>query len=282
MTRLKNVTGLVTGGASGLGKAIAQRLAADGARVIISDVQGDLGRETAAQGSFTFLEQNVCDEEQWRQVISEIETRFGQLNVLVNSAGIAGPMDASTPENTRLEDWRKIFAVNTEGVFLGCRAAIPAMRRAGGGSIVNISSIGGILANSSATAYGASKAAVGHLTQSVAQYCAQERLNIRCNSVHPGAVLTPLLRDVVSGIARSRGLTSEAVVEEIKSTVPGGELVLPEDVAAAVAFLVSADSRQINGEKMIVDGGRVTCSGSFRGNVSVVGGGAISGSENCG
>src|ERR1700726_876427 len=146
MGALDHKVALVTGGASGHGKAIAQRLATDGASVVITDIQCDLGYATASEGGFTFIEQDVCDEERWAQVVGEVEELFGRLDILVNNAGITGPMDAVTPETTRLKDWQRIFAVNVEAVFLGCRATIPAMKRSGGGSIINLSSIAGLLA----------------------------------------------------------------------------------------------------------------------------------------
>jgi 3(or 17)beta-hydroxysteroid dehydrogenase len=259
MGRLDKKIALVTGGAAGLGKAIAQRLVAEGATVVISDVQHDLGRATAKECGCTFLEQDVCDEARWTEVVREVEKRFGQLNILVNNAGILGPMDAINPENTPLAMWRKIFAVNVEGVFLGCRAAIAAMRRAGGGSIINMSSVAGLLATPYATAYGASKATVRQLTKSVAQHCAEHKLNIRCNSVHPGTVRTALWDKYAQETAAARGVPVETIIAESRAEIPMGDFTLPEDVAAAVAFLASEDARHITGTKLIVDGGFVHC-----------------------
>lgn len=268
MARLDRQTALVTGGASGLGKAIAKRLATDGARVVITDIQADEGQATAGELGLTFLKQDVCDEMQWNEIVRAVETRHGQLNILVNNAGILGSMDAINPENTRLADWKKIFAVNVEGVFLGCRAAIPAMRRAGGGSIVNMASVAGLLATPYAMAYGASKATVRQMTKSVAQHCAQEKLNIRCNSVHPGNVLTPLWRKQAEESAAKRGVTLEMVIEEARSGSPLGGMTTVEDVAAAVSFLVSNEARHITGEKLIVDGGIVNCD-TFRATATI-------------
>jgi 3(or 17)beta-hydroxysteroid dehydrogenase len=259
MQRLANNVALVTGGASGLGKAIAERLASDGATVVITDVDHRAGTATAKAGGFVFLEQDVREEQRWTQVVADIEQRLGRLNVLVNNAGILGPMTGVSPEDTPLELWRRIFAVNVEGVFLGCRAAIPAMRRAGAGSIINISSIAGLRASPYATAYGASKAAVRHLTKSVAQYCAERKLNIRCNSVHPGDVRTPLWDKAAEEVARAREVPVEAIIEEGRTDSPMQEFTLPEDIAAMVAFLASADARHITGTKMVVDGGTVNC-----------------------
>jgi 3(or 17)beta-hydroxysteroid dehydrogenase len=263
MTRLQAKVALVTGGASGLGLAIAQRLAGDGARVVITDVQREIGATAAAKGGFLFLAQDVSDESRWAEVIQEVEQRCGGLHILVNNAGILGPMDKISPENTPLPQWRNIFAVNVEGVFLGCRAAIPAMRRAGGGSIINMSSIAGLLATPYATAYGCSKAAVRQLTKSVAQYCGEQKLDIRCNSVHPGNVRTPLWERQAAEASRARGVPVKQILDEARAACPLGDFTTSEDVAAAVAFLVSDEARFITGTKLIVDGGVVHCD-SFR------------------
>jgi 3(or 17)beta-hydroxysteroid dehydrogenase len=260
MQRLAQKVALVTGGAAGLGKAIAQRLASEGASVVITDVDRGAGAATAAAAAgLSFIEQDVCDEQRWIEVVGEVEQRLGRLNILVNNAGILGPMSAVSPEDTPIELWRRIFAVNVEGVFLGCRAAIPAMRRAGGGSIINISSIAGLRATPYATAYGASKAAVRQLTKSVAQHCAERRLNIRCNSVHPGDVRTPLWDKAAAELARVRRVPIEEIIEEGRTDSPLGEFTRPEDIAAMVAFLASDEARHITGAKMVVDGGTVNC-----------------------
>ncbi len=259
MQRLAKKVALVTGGASGLGKAIAERLAAEGARVVISDVDRIAGAATAASGSLIFLEQDVCDEQRWIQVVDEIKQRLGRLDILVNNAGILGPMNAISPVDTPLDVWRRIFAINVEGVFLGCRTAIPAMAAAGGGSIVNISSIAGLRATPYATAYGASKAAVRQLTKSVAQHCAEKKLNIRCNSVHPGDVRTALWDKAAAELAQIRQVPVEAIIEDGRTDSPMGEFTLPGDIAAAVAFLASDEARHITGTKLIVDGGTVNC-----------------------
>ena len=259
MKKLNRKTALVTGGASGLGRAIAERLATDGAIVVITDVHAGLGNVTASEVGLTFLEHDVCDEIGWSRIIREVEERYGQLDILVNNAGIVGAMDAVNPETTTLANWRKVFAVNVEGVFLGCRAAIPAMRRAGGGSIVNIASIAGLLATPYNTAYGASKATVRQLTKSVAQHCAEERLSIRCNSVHPGNVFTPFWRNLANDLSKKRGVSVEEIIAQGKAESPMGDFVLPDDVAAAVAFLASEESRHMTGTELIVDGGIKNC-----------------------
>jgi len=259
MGRLDGKNALVTGGASGLGRSTAQRLAAEGATVVISDLNRDLGVQTAAELGVGFLAQDVTAEDQWPEVIGEIEARHGPLGILVNNAGIAGAVDAVSPENTRFADWKQIMSVNLDGVFLGCRAGIAAMRRGGGGSIVNVSSIAALLATPDSTAYGASKAAVRQLTKSVAQYCASEDLGIRCNSVHPGEVRTPLWERYVRGTAAVAGVAEDVIVADARARVPLGDFPLPEDIAAAVAFLCSDDARFVTGTELIVDGGVVHC-----------------------
>ena len=257
--RFAGKTALVTGGASGLGKATARRLASEGANVVITDLQDELGQATAREFGLTYLRQDVTSDEQWPATMREVEDRFGHLDILVNNAGIAGALDAVTPENTRFEDWKKTLAVNLDGVFLGCHAGIAAMRKAGGGSIVNISSIAAMMATADSTAYGASKAGVRHLTKSVAQHCAQQRLNIRCNSVHPGEIRTPLWDGYARQAAASRGVPFDVVIAESRAAVPLGDFPLPEDVAAAVAFLCSDDARMITGSEVLVDGGFIHC-----------------------
>ena len=255
MPRLHGKVALVTGGASGLGAAIIRRLVSEGAKVAITDIQGDAGRRLGEELGCEFFDQDVTDERRWAAVISEVERRFGALHILVNNAGIEGPMDAADPETTTLIDWQKIHRVNVEGLFLGCRNAIPAIRRAGGGSIINLSSTAGLVATPDYTAYGASKAAVRHLTTSVALHCARNGSRIRCNSVHPGIVLTPMVRRIIDNLAKKRGVTSESVLKEFESDIPQGEFHEPEDIAHAVVFLASDEARHITGLAMVVDGG---------------------------
>jgi 3(or 17)beta-hydroxysteroid dehydrogenase len=240
-------------------RILSHRLLADGFTVAITDVQAAQGEERAAEHGLNFLAQEVRDETRWSELIRDVEERFGRLDVLVNNAGIIGPTDAANPENARLEDWQRIFAVNVEGVFLGCRAAIPAMRRTGSGSIVNISSVAGLLATPYNAAYGASKAAVRQITKSVAQHCAEQKLRIRCNSVHPGDVRTEIWDSRNRDRAAARGVPFDDVVAKAQAAIPMGEFTTPEDIAAAVSFLTSDDSRHITGAKIIVDGGFVAC-----------------------
>jgi len=249
---------------------VAGRLAADGVEVVVTDIDPVLGEATAAEGGFGFLEHDVRDEARWSTVVSEVEERYGQVSVLVNNAGILGPTDAADPISTRLADWRQIFAINVDGVFLGCRAVLPAMRRAGSGSIVNVSSIAALQATPFATAYGASKAAVRQLTKSVAQYCAQEKLGVRCNSVHPGYVRTSLWERYATEAADARGVSPEDIFAEAAASIPMGAMTRPEDIAAAVSFLALDESRHITGAQLVVDGGLVYCDTYVEGGASAM------------
>ena len=260
MSGLTGKVALVTGGASGIGRAIAERLASDGAQVLISDLQTALGQSVAAAQHFEFFSHDVVNENQWLELIRRITAAYGGLHILVNNAGILSPpSELANPETSTLSDWRRIFAVNVEGVFLGCKAAIPAMHAGGGGSIINISSVAALLATPFATAYGASKASVRHLTKSVAQHCAQHRLNIRCNSVHPGIVRTAALDKAFAEAASQRGVPFEVILTERKAAVPVGEFAQLQEIAAAVAFLASDESRHMTGAQLVIDGGLVAC-----------------------
>ena len=255
MHRVKNKVAIVTGGARGLGEAIARSFVLEGAHVIVTDLQEDLGRDLATTLGCDFLPQDVVDEAQWEELIRHVEAKYGALHILVNNAGIEGPMDHTTPENTRLSDWQKIHQVNVESVFLGCRTAIPLIAKSGGGSIINLSSTAALVPTPSYTAYGASKAAVRHLTKSVAMHCATEGLGIRCNSVHPGLILTPMLLRILEQEAIDRDIGLEQRIDEFRALIPQGEFQEPQDVASAVLYLASDESRHITGSKIVVDGG---------------------------
>jgi 3(or 17)beta-hydroxysteroid dehydrogenase len=231
--RIEDKVAIVTGAASGIGRACALRFAHEGARVVLCDVAGAAGRDAAAAigGAALFVHHDVSDETSWREAIAETLERHGRLDVLVNNAGV---LVAADVETTTVEDWRRVHDVNALGVLLGCKHAIPAMRRGGGGSIVNLSSAAALVGTPPFAAYSASKGAVRALTKTVAAHCRAKGDAIRCNSVHPGGVDTPMVR----------ALTSE--------TAGYGS---PEDIAALVLYLASDESRYMNGAELAIDGG---------------------------
>jgi len=257
MNRLADKVALITGGAAGLGREIVKCFLKEGARVIVTDINTKLGSQLAESTGCEFICQDVTNEDEWLVIIKIIESRYGKLDILINNAGIEGPMSKATssPETTSLQDWKRVQSVNVEGVFIGCRAAIPAMRRSGGGSIINISSIAALLPTPEHVAYGVSKAAVRHLTTSIAMHCATDGSKIRCNSIHPGTILTPMLERVIIEKSQERGIPDKQMLTELKAEIPQGEFQLPEDIAAAALFLASDESKHITGLKMVVDGG---------------------------
>lgn len=250
--RVQDRIALVTGAAQGIGKACAEILAKEGAFVFLSDVQDELGESVAkAIGPrAAYLHQDVSSEAEWQKVIETILQKKGALNIVVNNAGITGlGGDPQDPENESLESWRKIHAVNAEGVFLGCKYGIRAMKK-GQGSIVNISSRSGVVGIPGAAAYAASKAAVRNHTKSVALYCCQKGYKIRCNSVHPAAILTPMWDPTLG-----TGTRRKEMIDLLAKDIPMGKLGEPEDVAYAVLFLASDESKYITGTELVIDGG---------------------------
>jgi 3(or 17)beta-hydroxysteroid dehydrogenase len=246
MNSLLGKVAIVTGAASGLGRADAELLTRAGARVLLTDVNTKAGEDVATQlnaeraGCAAFAEHDVRDERRWAEVVSEAQRRFGALNVLVNNAGV---VVVATPEATTLEQFRFANAVMSEGVFLGCKAAIPAMRAAGGGSIINMSSVASHLGYPVFFAYSAAKGAVRAMTKSIAVHCQMNKYHIRCNSVHAGAIETPM----VAAANEALGLKMADY-----EAAPWG-LGKPADVANVVVFLASDESRFINGTEIVID-----------------------------
>ncbi len=257
--RFQHQVAIVTGGASGIGAAISRGLVSEGATLVITDIQTTLGQDLADELGCDFIQQDVSDENQWATIVRQVEDRFGALHCLINNAGIEG-MTGTTPETATLQDWQRVQQVNVEGVFLGCRTAIPAISRAGGGAIINISSMGSLVPTPNNMAYGASKAAVQHLSKSVAMHCAKNGSRIRCNSVHPGVVLTPMIKRLTQARSANSGTTYKEIVDDYKQQVPQGEHQTPEDIAHAVLFLASHEAKHITGTQLTVDGG-LTMSG---------------------
>lgn len=248
--RVQGKVALVTGGASGIGKATVELLLREGAQVVITDINEREGKALEAIAGTIFLQHNVTDESQWKSVISETIAEFNKLDILVNCAGITGMTAPQNPENTTLETWRQVMSVNMEGVVLGCKYAIPVMKEKGGGSIVNVSSYAGIIGTPFATAYGASKAGVQQFSKSIALYCAQQGYKIRCNSILPGAILTPLWEPFLSGEEREERM--QQIVKDIPLKVWGE----PNDVAYAILYLASDESKFVTGTVIVIDGGQ--------------------------
>lgn len=245
---------LVTGGARGLGLAFCTALAEAGAKVVIADVLVDEGEAAVAalcqQGyGVSFLRLDVSSEDDWASAVEVIRRDHGRLDVLVNNAGIAG---GGTILDTSLEDWNRIIAVNLTGVFLGCKACIPLIAEGGGGSVINISSIFGIVSDWLVCAYSASKGGVRAMTKSAALMCGEVRNNVRVNSVHPGFVLTPLVEKSVDAIPPEIG---EPYMARTVGQVPLGRIGAPEDLAGAIVYLASDASSYMTGSEITVDGG---------------------------
>ena len=244
MGRVAGKVVLVTGSGSGIGRATAKLLAAEGATVIVSDVNRAGGLETVQQigDNARFEEQDTSREADWKRLIDEILAREGRLNGLVNNAGISGPFPA-TFETESLAQWRRMLAVNVEGVFLGCKYGVPALRQSGGGSIVNLSSLAAFLGTPDLSAYGASKGAVRQFTKTVAIDCARK---VRCNSVHPGIILTPMGNAV---------MPNDKARERSRRRIPIGDFGAPEDIAYGILYLISDESRFVTGTELVIDGG---------------------------
>ena len=248
--RLNKKVAFISGGARGMGAAEARLFAQEGAKVVIGDVLNDEGHQIEAAindwgGECLYVPLDVSSEESWSAAIAETISRFGKLDILVNNAGVV----SRTPlEELDVEEWDRVININSKGVFLGTKAAIPEMRRVGGGSIVNISSISGIAGQSYVSAvYNASKGAVRIFTKSTAIQYASE--GIRANSIHPGPIDTPM--------TAFRQGNPQAVAESI-ARIPLGRNGVPEDVAYGVLYLASDESSFVTGSELVIDGGFIS------------------------
>jgi len=256
VARVEGKIAIVTGGASGLGLAIAERLLLEGAVVILTDIDALAGQRAASELGCTFFHQDVADENSWHELMADTLELHGRLDILVNNAGIFQGQGGNDPESTLLEDFNRIYSINVAGTFLGCKHAIAAMRKCQSrGSIINLSSIAALVSTPFLTAYGASKAAVRQLTMSIAAHCAESGYGIRCNSVHPGQIRTPMLDNLFQDAATSMDVGVDVVEVEFLKKIPLAEFGEPDDVAYLVLYLASDESKHVTGTQMLVDGG---------------------------
>ena len=252
MGRVDGKIALVTGGGSGLGRAISILLAKEGAKVAVTDINEETASATAAEingatpDTALALRHDVTDEACWQAVLDRAVGHFGGLSVLVNNAGIG---DAGTVEETDFATWKRVHEVDLDSVFLGCKYAIPHIVATGGGSIVNISSVAGIIAGHNMAAYNSAKGGVRLLSKSVALHCARKGYNIRSNSVHPTFINTPILKPIIDRFGEEEALA------KLRRQIPLGRVGEPEDVANGVLYLASDESSFVTGSELVIDGG---------------------------
>ncbi len=254
MPRLTNKIALITGAARGIGRATAELFHREGAMVLLTDIRDEEGRAAAQalEGRNEYLHLDVKHENEWRQLAGYIAERYGRLDILVNNAGITGFLEASGPfdaEHVDEASWDEVHRVNSTGVMLGCKYAIQLMKGRGG-SIVNISSRSGVVGIPGAVAYAASKAAVRNHTKSVALYCAEKGYGIRCNSIHPAAIMTPMW-DAMLGEGEQRA----QIIKSVEAGIPLGYFGEPLDVAYGALYLASDESKYVTGIELTIDGG---------------------------
>jgi 3(or 17)beta-hydroxysteroid dehydrogenase len=244
MARVQNKVVFITGGASGVGRACASLLAREGAQVVIADLDVQRGQEVAGElgpDRASFVRMDISSEDEWSTAMTGALERFGRIDALVNSAAIL-PMESI--EDTTLAQWQRTLRVNADGAFLGCKQAIAAMKGSGGGSIVNIASTAALVGHQGMCAYAASKGAVTALTRHVAAHCRAKGYRIRCNSIHPAGVRTPMTEALFAGVDPS-------LLDFDKN--PASGVCDPSDVANMVLYLVSDESRFVNGAELRLD-----------------------------
>ena len=249
MGRLEGKTALVTGAASGIGLQTSIRLAEEGALVMMTDINHKEGLQQAEKlgTNATFLKLDITEEEEWISVLDETVKRFDRLDILVNSAGMVLIADV---EQITLEDWRKVHAVNLDGTFLGCKHGVRVMKEFGAGSIINLSSVSGMIGGFNLAAYNSSKGAVRMLTKSVALHCARAGYGIRCNSIHPTFIETPMLESMIRDSP-----DPEKARQTLVRQVPLRRIGKPDDVANMIVYLASDESTFVTGTEMVIDGG---------------------------
>jgi 3(or 17)beta-hydroxysteroid dehydrogenase len=244
MGRVQGKVALITGGASGLGAEAARTLAREGAQIVITDVQEELGRKVAAEiPGALFLKHDVRREDEWQQVVEQAVAAFGTIDVLVNNAGV---VRFANVEELSYADYKFQVEIMLDGTFLGCKYALPKMTKTGGGSIINISSVGGIKGLSSIPAYAAAKGGIISITRSVAIHCQEQDYGIRCNAIAPGGIATPMMDQAMSAID-----LDDPGMAQNKNFGLGH----PSDIANAVLYLASDESRFMTGAVMVIDNG---------------------------
>jgi len=253
MDRVKNKVAIVTGGASGLGKSSAILLAREGAKIVVTDIDEENGNQVVQQikyngGEAIYIEQDVSKENQWEMVIETTLKKFGKLHVVANAAGIGL---GGTVEEVSLEDWKNLLDINLNGTFLGTQYGIKGMKETGeGGSIINFSSIQGLIGDPNLPAYNASKGGVTIFTKSAALHCAKQGYKIRVNSIHPAYIWTPM----VENFLKSQGDVEEGK-KQLESLHPVGHLGEPDDIGYGVVYLASDESKFMTGSELVIDGG---------------------------
>jgi len=256
MAKLSGKIAIISGGASGIGAACAENFVAHGAKVVIGDINQSKGRELAnlLGDSAIFAKLDVRQNNDWQATIEATQSQFGHLNILVNSAGVSIP---GTIEDITLDDFRHTIGINLEGTFLGCKAAISAMKVQKIGSIINVASTMSHRGAAMLNAYCASKGGVRQLTRSVALHCAEQGYGIRVNSISPGAIHTEMVDQYVE-MGKAAGATKEDVLGSFIATAPLGRLGRPDEAAKAITFLASDESSYSTGIDIPVDGGFLT------------------------
>ena len=252
MGRVQDKVAIITGAASGLGFAAARKLLEEGAKVILTDVNREVLESMSerlsdfSKSQFQAIFHDVTQEESWIELINKTESDQGKINILVNSAGISLGADVVS---TDFDIWKKVHQVNLDSVFLGCKYAVPVMGKYGHGSIINISSISGIVAGWNTAAYNSSKAGVRLLSKSVALFCAKKGFEVRCNSVHPAFVNTPILDPI------KQAFGADEAVAKLARQIPMNKIGDTDDVSYAILYLASDESKFMTGTEIVLDGG---------------------------
>ena len=252
MGRVEGKVAIITGAASGLGFAAARKLMAEGSKVMLSDINEEVINTMSdrlkdfSSSQYSTLLHDVTVEDSWIELIEKTENEFGKINILINSAGISLGADIVS---TEFDVWKKVHQVNLDSVFLGCKYAIPKMSKSGTGSIINISSISGIVAGWNTAAYNSSKAGVRLLSKSVALYCAKKGFDVRCNSVHPAFVDTPILDPI------KQAFGADEAVAKLARQIPMNKIGDTDDVSYAILYLASDESKFMTGTEIVLDGG---------------------------